>query len=309
MLAIDPVRPVINIRFHINSTSNLKYIHNYTLIPHRITYFNAKPIVLSSFPQISPHGQFRVSKNPHKFDLLALFLKNQTTRIRAKSQNSHETDSSTEQDDKNSPETKKKVPSSGHGSGSGSKKGGWWGKSGKWRWQPVIQAQEIGILLVQLGIVMFVMRLLRPGITLPGSDPRPSTTLISVPYSVFLSKVNGNCVKKVEVDGVHIMFKLKDVVESGNEEDVVESGSKLAESELLLRSVTPTKRVVYTTTRPNDIKTPYEKMVENEVEFGSPDKRSGDFLNSALVSSFFLTDFCLSVYLRLSKNFHLYWYL
>lgn len=295
MLAIDPLRPLINIQFHINSTSNLKYIHNYTLIRHRITQFHEKSIIFSSFPQINPFGQSRVSKNPHKFDLLALFLKNQSTRICAKSKNSHESESSTEQNEENSSETKK-GSNSGHGSGSGqgSKKGGWWGKSGKWRWQPIIKAQEIGILLLQLGIVMFVMRLLRPGIPLPGSDPRPSTTLISVPYSDFLSKVNGNCVKKVEVDGVHIMFKLKDMAESGNEEYVAESGSKLAESELLLRSVVPTKRVVYTTTRPNDIKTPYEKMVENEVEFGSPDKRSGGFLNSVLVSCFGQV-LCLSV--------------
>ncbi|GKE64964.1 hypothetical protein Tco_1519125 [Tanacetum coccineum] len=46
--------------------------------------------------------------------------------------------------------------------------------------------------------------------------------------------------------------------------------------------------IVYTTTRPNDIKTPYEKMLENDVEFGTPDKRSGWFLNSALVSAFVL---------------------
>ena len=41
--------------------------------------------------------------------------------------------------------------------------------------------------------------------------------------------------------------------------------------------------IVFTTTRPVDIKTPYEKMVENMVEFGSPDRRSGGMLNSALV--------------------------
>ncbi|GKF15282.1 hypothetical protein Tco_0056744, partial [Tanacetum coccineum] len=43
------------------------------------------------------------------------------------------------------------------------------------------------------------------------------------------------------------------------------------------------KRIVYTTTRPNDIKTPFEEMLENDVEFGAPDKRSDGFLNSALV--------------------------
>ncbi|XP_074328562.1 ATP-dependent zinc metalloprotease FTSH 9, chloroplastic-like isoform X2 [Apium graveolens] len=274
MLATDPLRPLINLQFHINLTWNLRYIHNCTLIRHRITQFHEKPIIFSSFPQINPYGQSRVSIIPHKFDVLALFLKNQSSRIRAKSKNSNESESSKEE---NSSETKKRS-----NSGQGSKKGGWWGK---WRWQPIIEAQGIGILLLQLGIVIFVMRLLRPGIPLPGSDPM---TLISVPYSDFLSKVNGNCVKKVEVDGVHIMFKLKDVVETGNDEDVAERGSKLAESELLLRSVVPTKRVVYTTTRPNDIKTPYEKMVENEVEFGSPDKRSGRFFNSALISLFYV---------------------
>ncbi|KAI9194336.1 hypothetical protein LWI28_005178 [Acer negundo] len=49
--------------------------------------------------------------------------------------------------------------------------------------------------------------------------------------------------------------------------------------------MTPTKRIVYTTTRPTDIKTPYEKMLDNQVEFESLHKRSGGFLNSALVSS------------------------
>lgn len=130
---------------------------------------------------------------------------------------------------------------------------------------------------------MFVMRLLRPGLPLPGSEPRVPTTFVSVPYSDFLTKVSTNQVQKVEVDGVHIMFKLKQ--EQGTpESDISSSLSKMQDSELLLRSVAPTKRIVYTTTRPNDIKTPYEKMLENDVEFGSPDKRSGGFLNSALVS-------------------------
>lgn len=150
------------------------------------------------------------------------------------------------------------------------------------------KAQEIGVLLLQLGIVMFVMRLLRPGLPLPGSEPRVPTTFVSVPYSDFLSKVGGNQVQKVEVDGVHIMFKLKQDV-GGMESDVKGSGiSKMQDSELLLRSVAPTKRIVYTTTRPNDIKTPYEKMLENDVEFGAPDKRSGGFLNSALIALFYV---------------------
>jgi len=159
----------------------------------------------------------------------------------------------------------------------------WWSKGKKWQWKPIIQAQEIGVMLLQLGIVMFVVRLLRPGIPLPGSEPRTQTTFMSVPYSDFLSKVNNDEVQKVEVDGFHVLFKLKD---DGNlqESETSSSSIKLSESsETMLRSVAPTKRVVYSTTRPRDIKTPYEKMLENNVEFGSPDKRSGGFFNSGLV--------------------------
>ncbi|XP_027332174.1 ATP-dependent zinc metalloprotease FTSH 9, chloroplastic-like isoform X2 [Abrus precatorius] len=177
-------------------------------------------------------------------------------------------------------------------------KGWWWwwlgSKGRKWRWQPIVQAQEVGVLLLQLGIVVFVMRLLRPGIPLPGSEPRASTSFVSVPYSEFLSKINSDQVQKVEVDGVHIMFKLKSDVDAGevapspSPPPSSSSSSKLQqESESLVKSVAPTKRIVYTTTRPSDIRTPYEKMMENEVEFGSPDKRSGGFLNSALIALFY----------------------
>ncbi|PPD87438.1 hypothetical protein GOBAR_DD15605 [Gossypium barbadense] len=139
-----------------------------------------------------------------------------------------------------------------------------------------------------LGIVMFVMRLLRPGIPLPGSEPRTPTTFISVPYSEFLNKINSNQVQKVEVDGVHVMFKLKN---EGNVQECETSGvsnSVFQDSDSLLRSVAPTKRIVYTTIRPSDIKAPYEKMLENDVEFGSPDKRSGGFFNSALIALFYV---------------------
>ncbi|KAL2332940.1 hypothetical protein Fmac_014153 [Flemingia macrophylla] len=174
-------------------------------------------------------------------------------------------------------------------------KGGWWSRWRRWRWQPLIQVQEIGVLLLQLGVVVFIMRLLRPGIPLPGSDPRAPTVFVSVPYSEFLSRVNSDQVHKVEVDGVHIMFKLKAGVGASHDGGDVVAGSsssssisnRLQESESLVKSVAPTKRIVYTTTRPSDIRTPYEKMLENEVEFGSPDKRSGGFFNSALIALFY----------------------
>ncbi|KAK4855542.1 hypothetical protein QYF36_008371 [Acer negundo] len=99
---------------------------------------------------------------------------------------------------------------------------------------------------------MFVMRLLRPGIPLPGSEPRTPMTFVSVPYSEFLSRINSN------------------------------------QSSFKNRSPCTTKRIVYTTTRPTDIKTPYEKMPDNQVEFGFPDKLSCRFLNSALIALFYV---------------------
>ncbi|XP_022642258.1 ATP-dependent zinc metalloprotease FTSH 9, chloroplastic isoform X2 [Vigna radiata var. radiata] len=180
--------------------------------------------------------------------------------------------------------------------GSNRRKDGWWSRWRRWRWQPLIQVQEIGILLLQIGIGFFVMRLLRPGIPLPGSDPKAPTVFVSVPYSEFLSRINSDQVQKVEVDGVHIMFKLKAGIgtsHDGGGEDVAGNGGsssniiRMQESESLVKSVAPTKRIVYTTTRPSDIRTPYEKMLDNKVEFGSPDKRSGGFFNSALIALFY----------------------
>ncbi|GKA79566.1 hypothetical protein Tco_0786162, partial [Tanacetum coccineum] len=100
--------------------------------------------------------------------------------------------------------------------------------------------------------------------------PDMQSVFLGLPFhnSDFLSKDGGNQVQKVEVDGVHIMFMLKQDV-GGMQSDVSGSGvSKM--------------QIVYTTTRPNDIKNPYEKMLENDVEFGAPAKRFGGFLNYVL---------------------------
>ncbi|GJV19236.1 hypothetical protein Tco_1368256 [Tanacetum coccineum] len=103
--------------------------------------------------------------------------------------------------------------------------------------------------------------------------PATATVCCFLSYSDFLSKVGGNRVQKVKVDDRKTQ---QDV--GGIESDVSGSGvSKMQDLELL-RSVAPKKRIVYTTTRPNDIKTPYEKMLENDVEFGAPDNRSSGFL-------------------------------
>ncbi|VAI47553.1 unnamed protein product [Triticum turgidum subsp. durum] len=134
----------------------------------------------------------------------------------------------------------------------------------------------MGFLLLQLGFAIFALRMLRPEITLPGSEPRPQTTYISVPYSDFLASIDKDQVKKVEVDGVHVMFRLRPEVEASVVEQPQTQADGVADNAAISR------RIVFTTTRPVDIKTPYEKMVENSVEFGSPDRRSGGMLNSAL---------------------------
>lgn len=152
---------------------------------------------------------------------------------------------------------------------------GWW-KNRKWNWRETLvnHAREFGMLFLQLGVVLLLMRFLRPGIPLPGTEARVSTSYVSVPFSEFLSRIGNNEVQKVEVDGVHFTFRLKPEDDNPPENIVV-----------LDRTA---KRVLYTTTRPSDMKTPYEKMLENQVEFGAPDKRSGGFLNSAMVALLYI---------------------
>ncbi|KAJ9172468.1 hypothetical protein P3X46_015701 [Hevea brasiliensis] len=296
---IETRRPITHTKFQPNSTSNLPYSHG-------LCFFRCRSRVFLH------HCSHRFIPNPTSFHPVVSskpllqgggggssvwggsFLRNKKIREYRILANCEDSDSTASSSEKRSESEGQKVSNNPPNSGpkqrreKQGKSQWWWSKKQGWKWQPLIQAQEIGVLLLQLGIVMFVMRLLRPGIPLPGSEPRQQTTFISVPYSEFLSKINSNQVQKVEVDGVHVMFKLKNEGISNYENSEVVN-SKFQESESLLRSVTPTtKRIVYTTTRPSDIKTPYEKMLENQVEFGSPDKRSGGFLNSALIALFYV---------------------
>uniref|UniRef100_A0ACD5Z1U6 Uncharacterized protein n=1 Tax=Avena sativa TaxID=4498 RepID=A0ACD5Z1U6_AVESA len=172
------------------------------------------------------------------------------------------------------------------------------GGVGRWFWEPIVQGREMGFLLLQLGFAIFALRMLRPEITLPGSEPRPQTTYISVPYSDFLASIDKDQVKKVEVDGVHVMFRLRPEVEAS----VVEQPQTQRVTDAVTDSAVVPRRIVFTTTRPVDIKTPYEKMVENSVEFGSPDRRSGGMLNSALVALIYVVLIAV-VLQRLPINF------
>ncbi|XP_047081809.1 ATP-dependent zinc metalloprotease FTSH 7, chloroplastic-like [Lolium rigidum] len=176
-------------------------------------------------------------------------------------------------------------------------KGGRGGGVGRWLWEPIVQGREMGFLLLQLGFAIFALRMLRPEITLPGSEPRPQTTYVSVPYSDFLASVDKDQVRKVEVDGVHVMFRLRPEVEAS----VVPTQTPTPTDAISDTALAP-RRIVFTTTRPVDIKTPYEKMLENSVEFGSPDRRSGGILNSALVALIYVVLIAV-VLQRLPINF------
>nr|XP_043619779.1 ATP-dependent zinc metalloprotease FTSH 7, chloroplastic-like [Erigeron canadensis] len=293
MAVLETLRPIIHGQIHAINNPNYNYNSNYRYTCSAFRAYNNSNILFRKSClslSVSPANNLL---NSWGCGLLGLgFLNNKARNFNHDNMYKYKmgvNNSSCEQDTESNDPSESKSDKVSKKRDKGEKKSKGWGKEGrngggKWRWQPIIQAQEIGVLLLQLGIVMFVMRLLRPGIPLPGSEPRVPTTVVSVPYSDFLNKVSGNMVQKVEVDGVHIMFKLKQEHQGNMESEM----SRMPDSELLLRSVVPTKRIVYTTTRPNDIKTPYEKMLENDVEFGSPDKRSGGFLNSALIALFYV---------------------
>lgn len=282
---IEPLSNWIAPRHHPFSCAGCSRPHLPLPLPlpfHRPTAFLHKPSFLAHHHPPLPFHLFgrRLPPFPFPFPTRpdAGGVGSHKGRVRANSSCEQDRDSGEKREGKSGGESKPPAanpPNRGKGR---------WGKKGGLQWRPLDQAQEVGVLLLQLGLVMTAMRFLRPAIPLPGADPRPQTTYVSVPYSDFLSRINSNQVQKVEVDGVHIMFRLRSetAAAAAGRKGEGEAGG-LQEAESLMRSVAPTKRIVYTTTRPSDIKAPYEKMLENEVEFGSPDKRSGGFLNAGLV--------------------------
>ncbi|CAM6015877.1 unnamed protein product [Sphagnum balticum] len=179
----------------------------------------------------------------------------------------------------------------------------WWRKP-KWRWNlnwnwkgaPAVQAHEIGALLLQLSVVVLFMRLLRPGVPFPGpstaaaAEPNVPTAYVSVPFSEFLNRINRNDVENVEVDGVHFTFSLRPKARQAELSKDAKVTDVLALAQFT-RSSTPAKRICYTTTRPSDMSTPYQKMIENGVDFGAPDKRSMKLINSLSITLLYLALF------------------
>uniref|UniRef100_A0A7I4CH08 AAA+ ATPase domain-containing protein n=1 Tax=Physcomitrium patens TaxID=3218 RepID=A0A7I4CH08_PHYPA len=183
---------------------------------------------------------------------------------------------------------------------------GWW-RHPKWIWNsiwswkgaPAVQAHEVGALLLQLSVVVLLMRLLRPGVPFPGrSSPlkseSSSSAYVSVPFSEFLSRINQNDVESVEIDGFHLTYSLRPSGRQARPEKEVQiqvgdgleyetSRTKGVEVPATAQSSSPSRRIVYTTTRPFDISTPYEQLQENGVVFGAPDKRPVKLVNTLFI--------------------------
>ncbi|XP_058756839.1 ATP-dependent zinc metalloprotease FTSH 9, chloroplastic-like [Vicia villosa] len=284
MSALDYYLSPSTIYLHSHSIkSNFHHWRNRRFVP------NSSPVrVLKDTNFLTDFGRF------HLWRGLKL---NNIDGFRRAASGGQETDSGSASSDSESKEVEVEPGSDGSGSNRNKEKqgkGGWWwwwwldsnSKTGKWKWETLLKAQQVGVWFLQLGIVIFSMRLIRPWNMLPGYEPRSSMESVRVPYSEFLSRINSDQVLKVQVDGVHIKYNLKSDFEGG---EVSSSNSGLQEeSESLVKSVAPTKRIaiVYSTTRPSDTRTPYEKMLENEVEFGSPERRSGVFFNPTLIAMF-----------------------
>ncbi|KAI8523621.1 hypothetical protein RHMOL_Rhmol13G0088400 [Rhododendron molle] len=323
MPEIKPIGPVFHRKLWLCPNNSRIDLYRCGFLGNRFRVLNQEPAQPSRLftnsvllrPINNVYRQSRVSKRLDVFDLWGSHgwrasssssggSSSSSSRIHANGSCEQESDSKASSSGGEKSETNTNTNTTAESKGVGSKpstsspsekkksgKGGWWNGrgGGKGRWQPLIQAQEAGVMLLQLGVAIFVLRLVRPGIPFMGSEPRTPTTYVSVPYSDFLNKINGNRVEKVEVDDFHVVFKLKsEVGGSSVESELGQSSRKLQELDSLFQSVAPTKRILYKTTRPIDIKTPYEKMVENDVEFGSPDYRSGGFFNFAWIALFYV---------------------
>lgn len=119
-----------------------------------------------------------------------------------------------------------------------------------------------------------------------------STCHLNVPFSEFLGRIRAGQVKSVEIDGVHFTYSLRSSlqiasmeVQETSKEDYDEffpcqEGEMVALAQLGCLNP-PAKKIIYTTTKPNDMTIPYEKMVEDGVEVRAPDKRVTNFINSS----------------------------
>ncbi|KAE8674851.1 ATP-dependent zinc metalloprotease FTSH 7 [Hibiscus syriacus] len=207
MSSIEFLRPTtitIQGKFSTNSYSNLLYLHGLNFNSNRFSVLQQKPNFFSNFIT-STLKNAAVSGNRERLNLYGRgklrFKESKNLANCTDNNDSKSSSGETNESEGGQGVRQRQNPTNSGGSTNqrGEKNGRsglWWSKGKKWQWQPIVQAQEIGVFLLQLGIVMLVMRLLRPGIPLPGSEPRTPSTFVSVPYSDFLNKISANQVQK-----------------------------------------------------------------------------------------------------------------
>ena len=89
-----------------------------------------------------------------------------------------------------------------------------------------------------------------------------------MPFSEFVRQLEADAVREVDIDGMRFRFQLR---EAPPGEVPPTEGTPSPAQQPVLRS-----------TRPADMATPYDLMVQNGVIFGSPDRTSGRFLTAAM---------------------------
>eukprot|EP00850_Spirogloea_muscicola_P000495 SM000002S05575 [mRNA] locus=s2:941670:945782:- [translate_table: standard] len=114
----------------------------------------------------------------------------------------------------------------------------------------------------------------------PASEKPEVATAAVVPFSEFLQRVNRNDVQSVEIDGLHLTYTLRKRASGAHKllPQQAAASSAVAAGE---------ERLVFTTTRPADLATPYQQMVNNVVEFGAPDRRL-KYINSFTLTLLYL---------------------
>ena len=128
-------------------------------------------------------------------------------------------------------------------------------------------------LVVNLAILSFLFKLV------PASGVVDMETIVvHVPYSDFMRKVEKDQVVNLQVDGNYHTYRLKNErAELRRMASAVEAqGSKTK-----LLSFEKIKRINYVTVRPQNMNTPYDTLMRNNVQFGAPDKRFGRILTVA----------------------------
>ncbi|KAK3259533.1 hypothetical protein CYMTET_31471 [Cymbomonas tetramitiformis] len=139
-----------------------------------------------------------------------------------------------------------------------------------WSWlTSVLHPATLLRFVLQLLLLLGISRMLGIGMT-GRSAANPPPKIIQVPYSEFIRKVQHNEVSNVIIDNGAISWDPHPRL----------INKRSAESE-------PQK--AYSTIRPGDMTTPYEVMLSNGVQFGSPDRRAGGRFMTFLLTLLYIS--------------------